>query len=347
MLSTFRSNLNKPILFSEYSLLWVRSGSGLVEVDFRTYSDLNDKLIFLAPGQYVNFLSADLDVVRLVLPAHFARWRRDYRVLFKHLIALGHLTFPEPAGPANTVHFFTGHPLEALDRSTEHWYQQNPFRAAREEYDIIFDVKEAVDEHYRFHGSINELLAHTSHRQQQVQRVLRDRIGIGIKTLAQNKLVLESQRDIAFTAKPVQEIAYEQGFKDPAYFNRFFKKYTSATPLEFRRRFGDPASDQFVQDLLQLIREHHREQHCTAFYATRTFMSIKTLARKVQDRLHTTVGALIRQEILRSAYELLKDQNVTETAFALGFKEPNHFSAFFKKYAGQNPQDWRNKKYHS
>jgi len=48
-------------------------------------------------------------------------------------------------------------------------------------------------------------------------------VGITIKGLIQNKRLLESKKEVAFTEKSVKEIAYDFGYRDPAYFNRTFK----------------------------------------------------------------------------------------------------------------------------
>nr|WP_288933661.1 helix-turn-helix domain-containing protein [uncultured Allomuricauda sp.] len=48
------------------------------------------------------------------------------------------------------------------------------------------------------------------------------------------RIALEAKRLINFTDKQNQEIAFELGFNDPAYFSRFFKKMTQMTPSEYR-----------------------------------------------------------------------------------------------------------------
>jgi AraC family transcriptional activator of pobA len=49
------------------------------------------------------------------------------------------------------------------------------------------------------------------------------------------RLVMEAQLLLAHTDWGVGEIAYSLGFEYPTYFNNFFKKHTSLTPLTFRR----------------------------------------------------------------------------------------------------------------
>lgn len=63
------------------------------------------------------------------------------------------------------------------------------------------------------------------------------------------RVVLEAQRWLVYTPKPVSEIGHELGFADPAYFSRFFKRRTGETPREYRaarsggsRRSADPPS---------------------------------------------------------------------------------------------------------
>ncbi len=52
--------------------------------------------------------------------------------------------------------------------------------------------------------------------------------------LVQERLLLEIKRLLVYSDKPVKEICYELNFDDPAYFIRFFRKNTGATPLNYR-----------------------------------------------------------------------------------------------------------------
>lgn len=54
--------------------------------------------------------------------------------------------------------------------------------------------------------------------------------------IIQERVVLEAKRLLLFTDKQTQEIAYDLGFEDPAYFSRFFKKQAGLTPSAFREQ---------------------------------------------------------------------------------------------------------------
>jgi AraC family 4-hydroxyphenylacetate 3-monooxygenase operon regulatory protein len=54
--------------------------------------------------------------------------------------------------------------------------------------------------------------------------------------LIQQRLALEARRRLVFLAHPVNGICTELGFKDPAYFSRFFRRHCGMSPNEFRRR---------------------------------------------------------------------------------------------------------------
>jgi AraC-like DNA-binding protein len=48
------------------------------------------------------------------------------------------------------------------------------------------------------------------------------------------RLVLEARRLLVYSAQPLKEIAFDLGFADASYFNRFFKRETGVTPAEYR-----------------------------------------------------------------------------------------------------------------
>lgn len=56
--------------------------------------------------------------------------------------------------------------------------------------------------------------------------------------LIQDRLIIETKRELYLTNKSVKEIAYSLGFSDIQYFNRMFKKKTSLSPGAYRKQLG-------------------------------------------------------------------------------------------------------------
>lgn len=102
----------------------------------------------------------------------------------------------------------------------------------------------------RFH----DLVRHSGGRQQRV-RDYSERLGITPSHLAdvvrevtgrtpgqiiRAAQIAEAQRLLQHTDQTIAEIAYELGFRDTAYFGRFFKRETGVTPGRFRRQTRTP-----------------------------------------------------------------------------------------------------------
>mgnify|MGYP002041108330 FL=1 len=58
------------------------------------------------------------------------------------------------------------------------------------------------------------------------------------KRLVHERVMQESKRLLLFTGSSINEICYQLGFKDPAYFSRFFQRYAKTAPGEYRLRQG-------------------------------------------------------------------------------------------------------------
>lgn len=58
------------------------------------------------------------------------------------------------------------------------------------------------------------------------------------KSFLDNYLLLEAKRNISENKYTSQEIAYKMGFKEPANFIRFFKRFTKMTPNQFQKSFN-------------------------------------------------------------------------------------------------------------
>ncbi len=71
-----------------------------------------------------------------------------------------------------------------------------------------------------------------------LQAACRRRLGQRPLGVLQRRVVLEAQRWLVHTTLPIGAIGHELGFRDPAYFSRFFKRNTGETPKVYRARVG-------------------------------------------------------------------------------------------------------------
>jgi AraC family transcriptional regulator, transcriptional activator of pobA len=60
--------------------------------------------------------------------------------------------------------------------------------------------------------------------------------GYGPRAIIHERLVREACTRLQQLDLPVEQIGYGLGFRDPAYFNRFFRKYRGASPGNYRRQ---------------------------------------------------------------------------------------------------------------
>lgn len=66
--------------------------------------------------------------------------------------------------------------------------------------------------------------------------IVKKMTGRNAKSFLNERQILEAKRMLFWTEHSIQEVAWKTGFKDPAYFTRFFKKHTGMLPGEFQRK---------------------------------------------------------------------------------------------------------------
>ncbi|AEM70286.1 transcriptional regulator, AraC family [Allomuricauda ruestringensis DSM 13258] len=347
MVKKFNPEINKVYFINKYTLFHILSGTGSIQVDFKNYVDWMDKAIYLEKGQYIKFLSDDFLVRTIEFPNKQIFDNKDVRVLFKHLISLGYINFNECTECQKYLSetIFEENTKEIINVSLKQWFWQNPFNASKNEYQVIFDAKEMIDQEFYNHLTNKDLEALLRENGYQAHSLVRDKLGITLKTMLEEKRLVESKKEVVFTDKHIQEVSYEMGFKDPAYFNRVFKKGTGYSPTQFRENFDYDRKDSFVEDLTHLLRKHHAKERSLGFYADKMNLSVKALAKKTKDKMNDSLGRLIRNELINTSKKLLnEDTPVKEVSIYLGFEEPNHFSTFFKHHTGINPSEFIHKK---
>lgn len=65
---------------------------------------------------------------------------------------------------------------------------------------------------------------------------IKNQTGKTASSYIQDKMVLEAKSYLIHTNLQIAEIAYRLGFENLPYFNRFFKKHTNTTPLNYRNQ---------------------------------------------------------------------------------------------------------------
>ncbi|CAO3440774.1 helix-turn-helix domain-containing protein [Azospirillum endophyticum] len=123
--------------------------------------------------------------------------------------------------------------LLLLERQRAAATGSNP--AERVRTDLFARFRALVEERFTEHWPIPRYADALGITESRLNRLCRHLVDRSAFDVVQDRLLLEAKRRLIYIAAPVSMIAYELGFQDPGYFNRFFKKLTGKTPAVFRR----------------------------------------------------------------------------------------------------------------
>ncbi|MDR2181985.1 MAG: helix-turn-helix domain-containing protein [Treponema sp.] len=100
--------------------------------------------------------------------------------------------------------------------------------------EMIRHARELIDRHYRQRDRLAEEMKHIGVTARHLAVIFRQRYGITPLQYSNQLRADYAKKMIAETARPIIDIAGDSGFDSLAAFYRFFKKYTAATPGEYR-----------------------------------------------------------------------------------------------------------------
>ena len=95
--------------------------------------------------------------------------------------------------------------------------------------------RELIARHFREHRPVEFYADALDVTTPQLGRICREELGMSPTALINDHLIREAQRDLLYSGMTVKQIAHSLGFEDSAYFSRYFRKQTGATPREFQR----------------------------------------------------------------------------------------------------------------
>lgn len=140
----------------------------------------------------------------------------------------------ESDGREAAMHGLTQLVLVTALRLSEH--SERSAHCRREDLQIFHRFNALIEAHYREHWPLwryGEAMGVTESRLNDICRRMAD---LPSKRLIHDRLLQEARRLLIYSASSVNETAYHLGFKDPAYFSRFFLREAGCKPTEYRRR---------------------------------------------------------------------------------------------------------------
>jgi AraC family transcriptional activator of pobA len=105
----------------------------------------------------------------------------------------------------------------------------------------------------------------------------------------------------------------------------------------------DNSGDNLVRSFKTLVDHHYAQEHGTSFYANALHISPDHLNRTIKSKIGKTAKEYIQARIITEAKRLLYFTNLSnkEIGYEIGFTEPAHFSAFFKKHTQLSPSKFK------
>jgi AraC family transcriptional regulator, transcriptional activator of pobA len=102
--------------------------------------------------------------------------------------------------------------------------------------DRIARLNSLIGAHYKLHRPASFYAAELGLSVTHLNRIARTGTGRSLNELLTDRLMAEARRNLVFSLLSIQQIAYELGYSDPAYFTRAFLRATGETPGAFRKR---------------------------------------------------------------------------------------------------------------
>jgi len=114
---------------------------------------------------------------------------------------------------------------------------------------------------------------------------------------------------------------------------------TAFTDSNKEQKINDPV----IFKLIHLIDHHYKEHLPLANYASQLHIAPSTLQKRIRKASGKSLHHLQQERLMKEAKRLLvtSGQSIAEITYELGFKEPAHFSNWFRKQMGIAPSEYQ------
>ena len=103
------------------------------------------------------------------------------------------------------------------------------------------------------------------------------------------------------------------------------------------------SQNSYFNTFTELLHSHSQEMHKVTEYAERLHMTPQNLNSICQKEMGQSASDVISGFLIREAKRMLTytDLPIVEITHSLGFKDPSHFTKYFKRYTDTSPNAYR------
>lgn len=237
-----------------YQIIWINEGDAVFQIDFKEIAIHPNQLLIISPGQVysfdtiseyggrailftANFFSiTELDsnflyTAEILNPSSLNKLISVDKLVVGRLIDLleKELANPTDSYQAEIAQSYLRVILyEAQRQFATHTQPPHPLNNIGR---IFFNM---VEEHFRQSRNIEFYLNLMNISPKVLSKEVKNLIGQTPKNYLDSRTILEAKRLLSYSSLSIKEIGYQLGFEEPTNFNKYFRKHTSLTPLEFR-----------------------------------------------------------------------------------------------------------------
>ncbi|MDX8515612.1 helix-turn-helix domain-containing protein [Mesorhizobium captivum] len=96
-------------------------------------------------------------------------------------------------------------------------------------------LRRLIDRHFRDDWPVERYVEELGTTRHLLDKAAHQVLGSGVRQSVGERRLVEAKRLLLFTIRTVEDIAYETGFNDPAYFSRFFRQTVGVSPAAWRK----------------------------------------------------------------------------------------------------------------
>lgn len=107
--------------------------------------------------------------------------------------------------------------------------------------ELFARFRNLVESHYRDHRAISAYARDLAVTEKRLTAACRRVMGKSPLDVIHARLLIEAKRNLLYTSMTIAEAGYALGFRDPAYFTRFFTRRAGVAPKQFKAAAGREA----------------------------------------------------------------------------------------------------------